>query len=65
MASREGSHDPSEGALDVTGLVANLTMGESDWSVARRKVRLVAQPVASLLCGCAVIAETVGLDHQA
>jgi len=54
-----------EDSVDVLGFVPDLVVGEAQRGEARGRVRLVAEGVTSLGGRGAVIAPSVGLDHQA
>ena len=45
-------------------LEPKLRMGEAQWCLAGRRVRLVANAIPGLLSPRAVIAQSVGLDYE-
>ena len=60
----EPLYDREQRCLDVTGLVADLEVGEAQRGQPGGGVSLVAPPVAHLLGDRAVVAQAVGLDHE-
>ena len=63
--SSEMSCDRSQGGLNVTRLEAHLRAREAKRRESSGGVRLVPQAVPRLLGRRAVIAQAIGLDHQA
>src|SRR3954469_19911412 len=69
LCSRHGSREPGgdlcKRRFHLPGLVADLCVGEAQARKARPGMGLVAEVVARLLRGSAVVAQAVGFDHEA